>query len=74
MKLSLTVVGESIQEIEKAIEVFYNQVKNKQLESNCFTDLSSRQYKNFTSFDYSFTNGSDIFNNDVDEITVYPYE
>ena len=36
MKLTLNIVGETIQDIENALDIFMEEVKNKTLESNCY--------------------------------------
>ncbi len=73
MKLNLTIVGKSINEIEKAIELFIKELKDKQLDSNCFWPLND---ENKTLMDYAFTNGTDVFNmdNPNDELVIHPYK
>lgn len=71
MKLTLSIVGESIQDIENALDIFMNEVKNKTLESNCH--CGSIGDGSNTEYDYDFSNGTDIFNDSEDELTVYPY-
>lgn len=72
MKLTLKVIGESIQDIENALKDFMRQVENKTLDSNCYCG-SIGDGKN-TTYDYDFSDGTDVFNNSEDELTVYPYE
>lgn len=73
MKLNLTIVGESITDIEKALELFMGELKDKRLESNCFWPLND---ENNTVIDYSFTNGIDIFNDEDpdNELGIHPYK
>lgn len=68
MKLVFNVVGKTIADIEKALYEFMEDVKNKSLESNCLC------IRNDYLFDYSFTDGTNVFQEDGDEITVYPYK
>lgn len=73
MKLNLTIVGKSINEIEKAVELFLEELKDKRLESNCYWPLND---ENDTRMDYDFTNGIDVFNGDDPdgELVVHPYK
>lgn len=73
MKLNLTIVGNSIYEIEKAIDLFMEELKDKRLDSNCFWPLND---ENDTVIDYSFSNGVDVFNNDDpdSELVIHPYK
>ena len=73
MKLNLTIVGKSINEIEKAIESFLEELKDKRLESSCYWPMND---ENKTLMDYAFTNGIDVFNDDDpdNELVVHPYK
>ena len=72
MKLNLTIIGESIQDIENALKDFMRNVENKSLDSNCY--CGSIGDGTNTKYDYSFSNGMDIFEDSEDELTLYPYE
>jgi len=72
MKLNLTIVGKSMQDIRNAMEVFMNDFKNNRLDSNCNWPLNDG---NETEIDYDFTDGMDIFNKSMEgEQGVYPYQ
>jgi len=68
LKLYLNVVGKTIAEIENALYEFMKDVGNKSLESNCLCT------RNDSLLDYSFSNGTNVFQEDGDEITVHPYD
>ncbi len=72
MKLTLAIVGESIQDIENALKDFMKNVKNKTLESNCY--CGSIGDGSNTEYDYGFSDGMNVFNDSEDELTIYPYE
>jgi len=73
MKLNLTIVGKSTNEIEKAVESFLEELKDKRLESSCYWPLND---ENDTKMDYAFTDGTDVFNIDDpdDELVIHPYK
>jgi hypothetical protein len=71
MKLTLNIVGETIQDIENALDIFMEEVKNKTLESNCY--CGSIGDGTNTEYDYDFSDGMDVFNDNKDELTVNPY-
>ena len=72
MKLTISIVGETITDVENALRDFMRQVDGKYLDSNCY--CGSIGDGSNTKYDYSISNGTDVFNNDGNEITVYPYE
>ena len=70
MKLNLTIIGESMQDIRNAMEVFMEEFKDNRLDSNCNWPLNDG---NETEIDYDFTDGMDVFNKSMEgEETVYP--
>ena len=72
MKLNLTIVGKSMQEIRNAMEEFIKEFKDNRLDSNCNWPLNDGKE---TEIDYEFTNGTDVFNKSMDgEEIVYPYQ
>jgi len=73
MKLNLTIVGQSINDIKNAVEVFLKELKDNKLESNSFSTLND---SNGTLMDYCFTDGADVFNMDDpdNELVIHPYK
>jgi len=72
MKLNLTIVGKSMQDIRNAMDAFMEEFKDNRLDSNCNWPLNDGKE---TKIDYDFTNGIDIFNKSMrGEENVYPYQ
>jgi len=71
MKLTLNIVGDSIQDIENALYDFMDDIKNRTLESNCY--VGSIGDDSNTQYDYDFSDSNDLFEDGV-ELTIHPYK
>jgi len=72
MKLNLTIVGKSMQDIRNAMNVFMVEFNDNKLDKNCNWPLNDGRE---TEIDYDFTDGIDVFNKSMaGEERVYPYQ